>query len=261
MADRDGFDRIANFRDFGGEATLHGTRVARHRLFRAAHLADASDSDLQRIAVLGITLIVDLRRPGERQDEPGRITSDTAVTVLTNDLGDDIEAPHIAFLRRGDTSDAAVERFLLEYYGNAPDEPRHRTLFGDTLAAMQTLTGSLLVHCAAGKDRTGILVALIQTLLGVPEAAVMRDYLRTNAVMLTPARIAATTARLHEQTGQAPSEGVVHALLGVRAAYLERAFASIDERHGSLDRYLDGLGIDAVARGRIRDRFTTGQAT
>ena len=129
-------------------------------------------------------------------------------------------------------------------------------LFAATLRALERLDGGLLVHCAAGKDRTGLLVALIQTLLGVPEAMVMEGYLRTNAVMLTPARIAATRARLRAQVGQAPSDAVLRALLGVDAGHLRHAMASISARHGSLYGYLDGLGIDADARARIRGRLT-----
>ena len=255
MPEPEASDRIANFRDFGGGETRSGEMVARGRLFRAAHLANASDADLRRLADLGIRLVVDLRRPLERTAEPNRILAGSGARVISNDAGADIEAPHLAFLRRGDTSDAAVERYLLEYYGNAADEPRHRTLFADALEALQSLEGGMLVHCAAGKDRTGLLVALIQFVLGVPEAAIAAEYLRTNAVMVTPARVAAMRVRLEATMGHAPGDAAVHALLGVNARHLRHAFRSIAARHGSVEQYLDGLGIGAAARARIRERF------
>ena len=254
--DASGFERIANFRDFGGVATADGSRVLPGRLFRAAHPAHATDADLQHLAALDVTLVVDLRRPGERREEPSRIRPGPRTTVLSNDLGADIEAPHVAFLRRGDSSDAAVEGFLLDYYEHAADEPRHRALFAATFTALERLQGGLLVHCAAGKDRTGLLVALIQGVLGVPEAAIMAEYLRTNAAMLTPARIAATRTRLQTQLGRAPSDAVVRALLGVCEAHLAQALRAIAARHGSIEAYLDGLGVDTEARSRIRARFT-----
>ena len=238
------FDKIANFRDFGGVATLDGGEVRRGRLFRAAHLASASDADLQRLNALGITLVADLRRPKERRTEPNRLLPG-GVTVLSNDLGAEVEAPHIAFLRRGDPTDAAVERYLLDYYEDAADQPRHRALFASSLKALEALEGGFLVHCAAGKDRTGILVALIQTVLGVPEPAILEEYLRTNAIMLTAERIAATEAKLHAMIGHAPGDAAVHALLGVQAHHLRHALNSVAARHGSV----------AAARSRIRARL------
>ena len=248
--------KIRNFRDFGGSVTTHGRRVVQGRLFRAAHPGDATDTDLQTLAALGVALVVDLRQPREREREPSRIAQSPTVTVISSDLGAEVDAPHVAFLQKGDLSDAAVRRFMLDFYTDAADEPRHRALFGETLAALPGLSGSLLVHCAAGKDRTGILVALIQTILGVPEADMMQDYLRTNAEMLTPERFAATTTYLQAQLGRPPGEAVVQVLLGVDAAFLAQAMHSIATRHGSIEAYLDGLGIDAEVRALIRERFT-----
>ena len=73
MSDRlHAFEAIDNFRDYGDYATTAGRRVRPGRLFRSAHHARASEADLARVAALNLGAVVDLRRPGERRDQPSR---------------------------------------------------------------------------------------------------------------------------------------------------------------------------------------------
>ncbi len=155
------FEGIDNFRDFGGFAGRFG-RVRPGRLFRSAHLAKASQADLRTLQTLGLAAVADLRRFTERERAPNRLPDGFSGLLIANDAGDRAEAPHIEFLRQGDLSDAAVERYLLAYYRQAPFEARHRDLFARVFAALGRLDGALLVHCTAGKDRTGLLAALVQ---------------------------------------------------------------------------------------------------
>lgn len=262
MFESPAFEHITNFRDFGGVETVSGAQVLRGRLYRAAHLGDATEGDLARMRTLRLQAIVDLRRLEERRSHPNRIPRREPplveqLTVIESDIGGDGEAPHVAFLRQGDLSDAAIERFMLDFYQEAPYEPRHRDLFGRTFALLPELSGGILVHCAAGKDRTGLLAALILSALGVPESSIMADYLRTNEGAFTPPRVALIAEQVQARLGIAPSDALVRILLGVKAAYLERALATIRDRSGSIDLYLDGLGVGPGLRERLCLQLTT----
>ncbi|MFC3214720.1 tyrosine-protein phosphatase [Novosphingobium panipatense] len=104
----------------------------------------------------------------------------------------------------------------------------------------------------AGKDRTGIAVALLHAAIGVHPDDILADYLLTNTAGDVEARIASGAATVRAITGPL-DEAVLRVLMGVEAAYLESAWAAIDERYGSRDTYLEReLGLDAAGRERLR---------
>ncbi|WP_428391690.1 tyrosine-protein phosphatase [Lichenicoccus sp.] len=248
------FERIDNLRDFGGVASLHGGRVLAGRLFRSAHLGDASSADIAGLERLGIAIVTDLRRTTERRRQPSRWQAFTG-RLICSDTGDRAEGPHVEFLRQGDFSDAGVAAYLSGYYRQAPFEPRHLAMFAETFAALQEIDGALLVHCAAGKDRTGLLAALIQRALGVHTDDVMADFLATNAVMMTPARRQQVAESLAPIVGGAPSEAILRGFMGVSTGHLQIAFAAIDAQAGSLDAYFARIGMGAAQRDGLGARL------
>jgi protein tyrosine/serine phosphatase len=245
---------VDNFRDFGGQLGRFG-RVRAGRLFRSAHWARATSGDLGRLASLDLVAVTDLRRPTERQRAPNRLPQGFRGRVIANDDGDRAEAPHVAFLRQGDLSDAAVERFLLDYYRQSPFEARHLDLFARTFQVLAQSDGAVLVHCTAGKDRTGLLAALVQRAAGVHRDDVLADYLATNAAMMTADRVEAARRDLMALTGAEPSPIMITGFLGVETRHLEAAFASIETRAGGLDAYLAALGVGPKAIDSVRARL------
>ncbi len=116
--------------------------------------------------------------------------------------------------------------------------------------------GPTLYHCTAGKDRTGWASAVILTLLGVPRETVMADYLASNDYLR--AKNEATMAMLGALPTPIARENL-EPVLTVRAAYIEAAFAEVDARYGSFDRYVrEGLGLDDAAVERFRTTLLTG---
>jgi protein-tyrosine phosphatase len=114
--------------------------------------------------------------------------------------------------------------------------------FGDALQALATAEGAILVHCTAGKDRTGFLVAVIQTALGVSDETVRADYLRTNSDW-DRASVA----------GRLPlDDEAVEAILVADLDYLDTAFEAIARRDGSVDAFIHRatrghLGLEGLA--------------
>lgn len=250
------FEAISNFRDFGGYRAVDGREVVTGRLFRAANQALATDADLTRLAALGLDVVVDLRRPTERAGQPSRRPAGWLAEVIENDFGDEPEPPHITFLRQGDLSTETIESYLQGYYRAALFEERHVDLFSRCFAALKTLDGAILIHCAAGKDRTGLLVALIQQALGVHRDDVIADYLLTNATSLVADRMDTVRKTLADGLGRDVPEAAVRAFLGVEARYLDTALRAATERFGSIDNYLRELKVSAADQQALVERFT-----
>ena len=245
---------VENFRDYGRYAASGG-RIASGQLFRAAHQARATPADLAAIADLNLAIVVDLRRPRERDNDPSLRHEGFAGEVIQCDLGDQAEAPHVAFLRETDLTPESARAFFLDYYDKAPFEPRHLELFGRYFAALAQGRGPVLIHCTAGKDRTGLLAALTHHILGVHQDDVRDDYLLTNVAARVDARLPMVTEALETSLGKRPSETAVRAFLGVDASYLDAAFTAIRGRSGSVEAYLDVIGVDAEAREALRARL------
>ena len=251
------FDALDNFRDYGDYDTAAGRRIATGRLFRSAHQARVSDADLERLGGLGIGTIVDLRRPGERRDQPSKRPAGWTGQVQDSDLGPDGEAPHITFLKTSDLTIDAGRTFMTGLYGTLPYEPAHLDLFARYFRALGEGDGAVLIHCAAGKDRTGTLAALTHHLLGVHHDDLIADYMLTNTAVDLEGMAPKVARQLEKVTGRAPAHDAVIAFLGVEPVYLETAFAGIEDRHGSLDAYLEqALGVDSALRDRIGERLS-----
>lgn len=251
------FEGVRNFRDFGGYDTLTGGKVRAGALFRSAHFAEATDSDIAKIKALAIETVCDLRRPEERKAQACRWPeADCATRVLASDDGGLDEAPHIAFLRSGDLSVAAVREFMCDLYAAIPFDPRYVALFSSFFSNLAESDGPSLVHCAAGKDRTGILCALTLIALDVPEEAVVADYELTNKAVDLESRLPLVRERFSAFIGrEIPLESILP-FLGVDRDYLATSFEKMREHCGSAEDYLrDVLGVDQARRGALRTRL------
>ncbi len=254
----------ANLRDLGGPTTVDGRRVRTGRLFRSGHLAELAPDERATVDGLGLRTVVDLRRPTEAEARPTPVldeveviglsvsTDDNEFAVAANTMLDPDAEPHgidhiAAYFRR--LAHDRVDRYrpVLE---TVTDPDRHPVLF----------------HCTAGKDRTGVVAAVLLRLLGVPDDQIAADYLLSNEVRRP--WIEATEVdhrrRIADHLGVAVDEvpadrmGTSRALLWCHATYLEAVFAGIDERWGSFDAFVrDGLGLDDHRLAAFRDALLT----
>jgi protein tyrosine/serine phosphatase len=250
------FEAIENFRDYGDYATVGGARLAPGRLLRSGHHARASEADLERLAALELGTVVDLRRASERAAQPSRRPLGFTGRVIESGDTDTADAPHITLLKTTDLTEETVRAFMLDTYRGLPFDPRHVELFSAYFEALAEGEGAVLIHCAAGKDRTGFLAALTHLALGVHQDDVLEDYLLTNMAVRLEARIPEIAEVIQKTYGRKPSLGAVRAFLGVEPAFLEAAMAEIEARHGGVEGYLsDLLGVDAARRRLIERRL------
>jgi len=249
------FESIDNFRDFGDYAAGPG-RLKPGLLYRSAHQARATDADLAKLADMGLGVIVDLRRSNERERDPSRRWAGFDVSVIENDIGQDTADEWGTFIAGSDLTVGSFRDYMLDYYRHAPFQRRHIDLYRRYFRALAETEGAILVHCAAGKDRTGIICALTHHVAGVHDDDIWADYLLTNEPERLAARLPVMREMVRTQTGRLASDEALMTAMGVEAEYLAEAFAAIREAHGSLDGYLEAaLGLDADLRARIHDRI------
>lgn len=161
---------IFNFRDLGGLRTDDGRTIAPGRVFRADGLHRASEADVAALASVGLRTVLDLRTPNELRD----------MGVFDHHGVDHRHLPLIAEIWDPAVLEieAPAHEFLAARYLEMLDEGAER--IGEALHTIADPANLPLVfHCAAGKDRTGVLAALLLSLLGVPDADVVADYARS----------------------------------------------------------------------------------
>jgi protein tyrosine/serine phosphatase len=247
---------VHNFRDYGGYPVAGGGYLRRGLLWRSGQHYGATDSDLERIAALDLASVFDLRSSKERMLHPCRRPEGFEGIVL---VGEDPparprehSAPHVAAAQAPRQRDVASTREgLRRNYGLIAFRPELVAMIRRMIAELAEGKGSSLVNCMAGKDRTGIAVAAVHLAVGVHRDDIIADYLLTNTAGDVEARIASGMATITEVTGQLDPE-VLRVLMGVEAEYLESAFAMMEEKHGSIDAYLqEALGVDEAMKVRL----------
>ncbi len=233
-------ENASNLRDLGGYPA-GGRRVRRGLVFRAPALVELSPADKTTIAELGLRTVCDFRGTRERARSPVEIPHAESLSLpIEPSVGGSLAE----ILRTGqDTGDTSADEMMAllrrAYRAYAiQSAPQYRALFG---AILQRDRLPLLLHCSAGKDRTGFGSALLLSALGVAWEDVMADYLATNRLWK---RETARGFDLHPV--------VKEALLGAHGEMLEAAFEAIDGAFGSLDAYLEAeIGLDRAARDRL----------
>ena len=231
----------SNFRDLGGYPAGDGRTVRWRQIFRSNHLGHLTDDDIAVVRGLGVRSAFDFRGAEERNSA---LCGMTDITVHSLPVEPTVVAALRAIAARGtplSTADANdVMRDSYRSYVQV-NTPRFRSLFEHLLED----SAPLVIHCTAGKDRTGFACALILHALGVSDDVIWEDYLLTNRFY----------RRDPAAGGDLPDE-VRQAIGTVQLSFLAAAFEAIDADYGNLETYLrDGLGLGAAEHAALRTRY------
>ena len=246
---------IHNFRDFGGWPGADGKTVRTGLLYRSGQHVEASDEDLAAIAALDIRTVIDLRGEGERARNPCRRVEGWNGEVLFYDGETSSSPPHMEITPDTTTAAFARER-MLAVYTRMPVNPAMQTMFARYLRALVEREGASLVHCFAGKDRTGIAATLVLHILGVSEADQRAEFLRTNDAPTIDVLRRQSVPGIEARLGRTLDEEGIRALLEVHGDYLDRFHEIVSDKHGSLDAWLEAeIGVDDALRESLRERY------
>jgi protein-tyrosine phosphatase len=236
------FEGAANFRDLGGYAAHEGRRVRWRTLFRADSLADLTEGDHALLRALEVRMVCDFRLLSESEAAPDYLPADDTLAHIKLPFMPRGVGEMFSALRRGDLDQAGVIRNVCEHY---------RCLALDHLGEYRSFLDHLLkdqhrpavFHCTSGKDRTGMMAAIILLALDVSRDDIFTDYLLTNDYRRDITHILKLGV----------DDDVMALLTSARPEYLSTALGAIEETFGSTARYLtEGLGLDDARRAELR---------
>lgn len=251
---------VRNFRDLGGLPTADGRRVRPGVLFRSGHLAHATEADAVFLGSLGLHTVFDFRNAADIELDG----SDVALAGVRNvniPLNDPaagaefwqmIRARDLAQVRAVLAEGRAAGRMMQTYREIITTRTAEQSR---VLHALADASVPALMHCAAGKDRAGLTVAVTLLALGVDAEAIEADYLESNALHR---RYRVQRAEGLDATTSDEITQLLSPLFEARAEYLAAAFAAIEETWGTTERYLtEGLSLAPEARERLRGHLLT----
>lgn len=242
-----------NFRDLGGYTTADGRAVRWGRVYRSGTLAEIDESGIVQIEKLGIETVFDLRSAEERTAAASRLPS--SVTTLHVPIKDPsrfgrLRILQVLLFRRNHLADVlfdAYTRVMLDGNGK---------VLGSILSDIADSSAPVLIHCTAGKDRTGLTSALLLELLGVPRESIVGDYALS-------ARFEAQIARrldgdLRVLRKLRLTEAQIAPLLTATPNTIRNALAYLDDKYDSVESYvLQQCGVHVATLDKLRSRLLT----
>lgn len=248
---------VHNFRDYGGYAIAGGGRLKRQTLWRSGQHGCATDADLAAIDALKLRHVIDFRGESERTASPCRRGAAFSAEVVVYDGETANLAPHIE-AADGVLDTAGAHRAMERIYRNLPHRKPVHWVMRRYFAALALGEGASLVHCLAGKDRTGMAVAMLHHALGVHPDDAMADFLLTNVAGNIDRRIAAGREAISARHGGIGDE-TIRVLMGVDERYLHAAREALIEHYGSVDTFLEQeIGVNAAMREALRLHLVDG---
>ncbi|MFI6324916.1 tyrosine-protein phosphatase [Nonomuraea sp. NPDC050556] len=230
------FANIHNFRDVGGYAAKDGRTVQWQRLYRSDSPHWLTGDDIDAFHALKIRTVIDLRHPAE-VEKRGRAPHAEGMSYLN--LPVEGRPWNIADF----DEKTGVGRFLADRYLEVTEDGIDHLRQAVTTVA-DADNAPVVVHCAAGKDRTGLLIAMILTLVGVPEDVIVEDYALTG---LAYEKFVADWKTRHQDVKMWPGFGAAP------AEAMTLFLADMAARHGSVEDYCaKTLGIDAETVERLK---------
>jgi protein-tyrosine phosphatase len=245
-------DGCHNFRAVTGWQAIDGRRLAPGRLFRADGLDQLSDADHARLRPLGITHALDLRASAEIARSPSRWPDDARPLVWSG-AESAAEADITGLMARPNLDATELRQAMIGVYARFADdlaEAVNRT----AEAVLDPAAGAVLIHCTAGKDRTGFVTAALLHAIGIRDGHVLADYLLSNASFAAACQRFNSDGRLDAVEARAP--GAIAVLVGVHPEYLASSHVALETACGTIGAWLqERAGIDAAKRRALADRL------
>ena len=261
---------IINARDLGGYIIQDGRRLRDGMLIRSAHLADATDEDLQYLLSIPISKVIDFRKDIEMNGKTDRMVPGAEYIRLEIDASGKIVSQATEDEKRLFTGhkqfdikkfmvmaafNSMAQRIAQEMYPNLFFDPECQEQFREFFhLILETEKGAILYHCTQGKDRTGAASALILAALGADRETIIADFDATNRVYEADVRRCCRNVRL--MGGKETELATVKSFLGANTENFIKVLDRIDREFGTMEAYLKGpIGLTDQDLLTLRERY------
>lgn len=228
-----------NFRDVGGARTVDGRTVRRGMLFRSSELSRLDERGRAELRSLGVKTVFDLRGEAEiARGGPDRLPGGIVLRNTPYRNHGSERAPHEGGgISHGEGDQRA---YMMHAYASYSSLEGAYDAVHKIVAALIAGEGPIIVHCAAGKDRAGWTVATVLRAVGVSDADIVADFLRSNTA-IEPLR--RHMRAVWQAQSSEDSIELSDAMLGVSEQYYRHGLQTAVQVHGSFDGYMAAIGI------------------
>ena len=239
------FEALVNVRDLGGHPTPNGRLTRRRSVFRADGVHRATEPDIAMLEGVGVRRVIDLRTPWERTDEGFFTPSHRRIDYRHVPLLDEVDS--IKEITEGEP--------LVVSYLTMIEHRSGRIV--EAIDAIVGTNGAAVFHCTAGKDRTGVVAALVLRSVGVPADRVIADYAKSERAMerlvawYKANRPADTTGPVQDPAG----DPIRQRLMGARPEWMATVLDTVERRYGGAERYLLASGATPGTLRQLRRRL------
>ena len=243
-------EKMQNLRDLGGEMGFSGRRLREGKIYRSGRPGDGTEGDLRVLESLGTNLIIDLRSAKESSSFPDPPVAGAEVKLIT------VSTDPVTGQAVHDREKASVRGRMCDMYRDIILGETSSVALGEVLRTiLDNSDGVTLMHCTAGKDRTGIVSALVYELLGVSRERIIADYMLTNECLrdFADALYARMSSRMEPEKLTDEFRESFHDSMFVREEYILSMYDAIVEGFGGTEAYLEY--IFPGSRDAFRDAF------
>ena len=249
-----------NTRDIGGYTTSDLRTIRPGQIIRSENLSRLTEADFQKLEEIGVKTVIDLRTDKEHEKKPTVWLGDNPPQFYHFPVGDADDAwfkAQRSLIKRNKFSARDSQELMVDGY---------RTIAEDGVSSYEQVmkvvldqsNWPVLIHCNAGKDRAGIATTLILEAIGVDRETIMEEYLLTNEIGRSKekAELMAKESSKSRRISRGPSADAWYPIVGVQPEMLEAYYTTVETQYGSMDAFLNELGVDQDARAALAESLT-----
>lgn len=249
-----------NTRDIGGYTTSDLRTIRPGQIIRSENLSRLTEADFQKLEEIGVKTVIDLRTDKEHEKKPTVWLGDNPPQFYHFPVGDADDAwfkAQRSLIKRNKFSARDSQELMVDGYRTIAEEGV--SSYEQVMkVVLDQSNWPVLIHCNAGKDRAGIATTLILEAVGVDRETIMEEYLLTNEIGRSKekAELMAKESSKSRRISRGPSADAWYPIVGVQPEMLEAYYTTVETQYGSMDAFLNELGVDQDARAALAESLT-----
>ncbi|MDM1035140.1 tyrosine-protein phosphatase [Myroides odoratimimus] len=250
------FKKVHNFRDMGGIRNKDGKQVIWGHFFRSGHLSKLKEKEYAKLENLNVKTVIDLRTDKEVTKKPDRVPEGVVYkNVQVYDDSEDMFSKTKKDVLKGKVTPVQSDSLVMEFYKLYMTETPQlvREIMDDVFESKE----AVLFHCSAGKDRTGMIGAMILSILEVERETIISEYMLSNNYRVSEVEGRMKLAKVGKVIFPKINYQVIENFSWIKPIYIQAMFEGIEKEYGSVDNYIEqGLKISKEKRAEYIQKFT-----